>query len=231
MNHRMPLSQMDKPANQTPDCDGICNDDDLGRSSSEARQMTRHVEYRALAAAAGLAAACATSKPAGAPRPATLPPANAQDSEYVTMGVAAASQVKTVVPDRVIGLYETASTASLSYRLVRSVIDAYGFVAIHTRDAQMICAPVPQKRAKLTAIESSPSCAFDLAEVLVQFNSIQIVRDTGYVGGLMAEIPRGTSRVRTTAFCILAARSGTGWDAVKYGTVEVPQDCASDRKH
>lgn len=193
--------------------------------------MTHHNEFRALAAAATFAAACSSAKPAEAPRPATLARANAQDSEYVTMGVAAASQMQPVVPDRVIGLYETASTSSLSYRLVRSVIDAYGFVAIHTRDAQMVCAPTPKRLGKVTAIESSPSCAFDLAEVLVQFNSIQIVRDTGYVGGLMAEIPRGTSRVRTTAFCILAARSATGWDGVKYGTVEVPQDCASDRKH
>jgi hypothetical protein len=147
------------------------------------------------------------------------------------MGVAAAAQVITVVPDRVIGLYQASSPSSLSGRLVASVIGAYGFVAIRNRDAQMVCAPVPTGRGRLTVVESSPNCGFDVAEVLVQFNSIQIVRDTGYVGGLMAEIPRGTSRVRTTAFCILAARHESGWDGVKYGTVDVPQDCASDRKH
>jgi hypothetical protein len=146
------------------------------------------------------------------------------------MGVAAAAQVKTVVPNQVIGLYQASTPSSLSGRLVASVIGAYGFVSVRSRDAQMVCTPIP-KRGQLTPIESSPNCGFDVAEVLVQFNSIQIVRDTGYVGGLMAEIPRGTSRVRTTAFCILAAHHESGWDAVKYGTVDVPQDCASDRKH
>jgi hypothetical protein len=190
--------------------------------------MTHLGEFRTLAAAAILTAACASS---GHPRPATQPQVDARDSEYVKMGVAAAAQVRTVVPDQVIGLYQASSPSSLSGRLVASVIEAYGFVSVRSRDAQMICAPTPARRGQLTAIESSPNCAFDVAEVLVQFNSIQIVRDTGYVGGLMAEIPRGTRRVRTTAFCILAAHHGSGWDAVKYGTVDMPQDCASDRKH
>jgi hypothetical protein len=152
------------------------------------------------------------------------------DAEYDKMGIAAASRIKFIAPGKTVAMYQT-NSKSLTFRgLVAAVIDVYGFREIHPGEAEVACAP-RAPRGPRTVAASVPSCGLNVADVLVQFNSVQITRDSGYIGGLLTDVPRGDNKTRTTAFCIVTARHGTDWIGVQNTVVDAPRDCANDRQH
>ena len=152
------------------------------------------------------------------------------DADYDKMGIAAASRIKFIAPGKTVAMYQT-NSKSLTFReLVTTVIDEYGFREVHPGEAQVACAP-RAPRGPRTVAASVPSCGLNVADVLVQFNSVQITRDSGYIGGLLTDVPRGENKTRTTAFCIVTARHGTDWIGVQNTVVDAPRDCANDRRH
>jgi hypothetical protein len=151
------------------------------------------------------------------------------DAAYDKMAIAAASRIKFVASGKSVAMYQTNSKSPTFRGLVTTVIDEYGFKEVHPGEATVTCAP--RTRGARTVAASVSSCGFDVADVLVQFNSVQMTRDSGYVGGLLTEVPRGETRALTTAFCIVTARHGASWVGVTNAIVDEPRDCASDRKH
>jgi hypothetical protein len=179
---------------------------------------------------------CASQKEPAAPAPigglpkAALADAPVPDAEYDKMGIAAASRIKFIAPGKTVAMYQT-NSKSLTFRgLVTAVLDKYGFREIHPGEAEVACAP-RAPRGPRTNAASVPSCGLNVADVLVQFNSVQITRESGYIGGLLTEVPRGENKTRTTAFCIVTARHGTDWIGVQNTVVDAPRDCANDRQH
>jgi len=145
------------------------------------------------------------------------------------MGIAAAGQIKLMAPGKSVGMYRTEQQPPTLRALVDKVIAVYDFKEVHVGEATVGCAR--RERAAARVVSAVPACGIDVADVLVQFNSVQIARDTGYVGGYVTEVLRGESRARTSAFCILTARHGADWVGVTNVTVPAPRDCANDRKH
>jgi hypothetical protein len=199
--------------------------------NNPARQI-RAVRGRGpIVAIALLVCGCASS--AKVPSPPSLAAANGtgpideSDVAYDKMAVAAASRIKFIAPGKIVGVYQTNSKSTTLRGMVNTVIEEYGYTEVHPGETDFQCG----KTSRQTVVSSVANCKFDVADVLVQFNSVQMTRDSGYVGGLLTDVPRGEKRTRTTAFCFVAARHGADWVGVQNTVVDAPRDCASDRKH
>jgi hypothetical protein len=146
------------------------------------------------------------------------------DAGYDEMAIAAASEIRVELAGKSIAMYRSASKSSTLREIVTAVIDAYDFREAKIGESRVVCA---SRRARPV----TPSCNIDVADVILQLNSVQIMNDSGYVGGLRTEVPPGGDKARTTAFCLLAVRQHNGWQGVRYASVSVPRDCTSDGKH
>lgn len=148
---------------------------------------------------------------------------------YVRMAIAAASQLKDVAKGRVVAMYQTNSQSPILRGIHSNVIETYGFREIHPGDEAYQC--TPQQRKGRSMSDALPNCTINVADMLLQLNSVQMTNDSGYVGGLVTQTVRGETRPRTTAICLLAVRKGAAWVAASHSDVPTPRDCAQDRKH
>jgi hypothetical protein len=146
------------------------------------------------------------------------------DGTYDEMAIAAASQIGIEMAGKSVGVYRSAAKSSTLREIVTAVIAAYDFREVTLGESRVVCA---SRRARPV----TPSCNIDVADVILQMNSVQITNDSGYVGGLRTEVPPGSDKARTTAFCLLAVRRHHGWEGVRYASVNSPRDCTSDGKH
>jgi hypothetical protein len=144
--------------------------------------------------------------------------------EYDDMAVAAASLIRSVIPGKTIGIYISASSLTLR-EMAKTVIDAHDFREVRAGESRVVCA------SRASRGRAMPSCTLEVADVLLQLSSLQITRDSGFVGGLRTEVPDGGEKARTTGFCLMAFRQQGRWEAARYAVVETPRDCSSDRKH
>ena len=188
--------------------------------------------YR-LAAIVALAFGCAS--PASTTSTSALAPGHGSgdtraDSIYEDMGVAAASRIKEMASGRTVGMLRHVSDAFPGlHATVDAMIAAYGFREIRSGEAKITCTTRPARgRGGSAAVVD---CGFDIADVLVQLNWLQIDRDSGYVGGYLTQVLKGESRSRSTAFCVVSARHGADWIGVQNTWVGEPRDCSRDRKH
>jgi hypothetical protein len=159
------------------------------------------------------------------------PASNTNDSEYKSMAVAAAATISDLLPGRTIAMYQTKSKDPSMRAMVSAVIAEYGYKEINAGEAKIICAPKAKNAPKAGAASHNEDCRYDIAEVLLQFNSLEITRDSGYVGGLMTTVPKGETKGRTEAYCLVASRQRTNWLPAQHSLVRTPSDCAAGKKH
>jgi hypothetical protein len=194
---------------------GLC----AGLISAAACAGGRAVEHQGIPAPERSAAGEVT--PAGGP--------SEEDAVYIKMAVAATSQLHAMANGRTIGLYQTNSKSSTIRGIVNALIEVYGFHEVHPGEDGVQC--TGQKRRAPTMSDALPICTINIADMLWQVNSVQMTRDSGFVGGLLTEAVKGDSRPRTTGLCVMATRHGNDWVGVRWVMVPTPRDCAQDRKH
>jgi hypothetical protein len=177
-----------------------------------------------------LACGCASASPEIAPAgvAGSAFASTVDNRAYDEMAIAAASQLRNIIPGKTIGVYHSTSSPTLR-ELVKAVIDEYDFREVRAGESRVVCAP--RNRGRGVVSPAMPACTIDVADVVLQLSSVQITNDSGYIGGLRTEVPTGAEKVRTTAFCLIAVRQRNHWEAARYAAVETPRDCASDGKH
>jgi hypothetical protein len=176
--------------------------------------------------------ACMSASAPLAAQPQTMvasPAASDEDASYIRMAVATAGLIKEIASGRSVAVYQTNSQSPVMRGLVNGAIETYGFRELRPGDEAYQC--TPQQRRARSMMDALPNCTIDVAEILIQFNSVQMTKDSGYVGGLMTQAVRGETRPRTTAFCLMSARRGPAWMGTSHTVVPTPRDCADDRKH
>jgi hypothetical protein len=90
---------------------------------------------------------------------------------------------------------------------------------------------VPNRPGLRGGRQEKPTCGLDMVDVLLQVNSVQILRDSGYVGGWITQVFPGEDRAKSAAFCFIAVWRQQAWIDVRNSLVKEPRDCAADRKH
>jgi hypothetical protein len=192
------------------------------------RSATRtfgHVVFATIAAGVG----AVTAQPQSTATSASRPEPSAEDAAYIRMATVAASQISEIANGRTVALYRTNSQSPVISGMESSVLETYDFREIRPGDEAYKC--TPQQRRARSMMDALPNCTINVAELLVQLNSVQLMGDSGYVGGLITQAVRGETRPRTTAICLTAVRRGAAWLAATHSEVPTPRDCAQDRKH
>jgi hypothetical protein len=183
--------------------------------------------------------ACAA--PSSVPAPAAAPQLQGDEianykptDEQIAYGIMAASAMKQsryLTLDKSMGLYVPDDRRHPLYPIVRLVLEENRFREIHKGDMQVACS-VPTSNGLRGTGARDRVCGLDRADVLYQVISVQIMRDSGYVGGYITQIFKGEDRPKTAVFCFISAwRKGAGWEDVHNSLVSQPLDCSAGRKH
>jgi hypothetical protein len=184
-------------------------------------------------------AACGTklTTPTSAPVPvalqggeiAVLKPTTEQ-IVYGNMAAVAIRQSRFHTQAKRVGLYQGEDPRAPLYPIVKTILEQNAFQEIHQGQTKVACT-MPQRAGLRGTGARAPTCGLDRVDVLLQVTSVQIMRDSGYVGGYITQVFKDEDRPKTFAFCFIAVWRQGDWDDVHNSLVKEPRDCAADRKH
>jgi hypothetical protein len=186
-------------------------------------------------------AACAapSATPTSAPAPALQSgeaPAYSPTDEQIAYGIMAASAMKQsryLTLDKTIGVYQSDDPRHPLHPIVKIVLEENkSFRTIQKGQMQVACS-VPLRPGLRTVRVDDRVCGLDRADVLYQVMAVQIMRDSGYVGGYITQVFKGEDRPKTTVFCFISVwRPQTRmWEDVRNSLVKEPLDCSAGKKH
>ena len=180
--------------------------------------------------------ACAPA--ARAPNPAmqqggevNAPPPTDEQIEYGRMAAVAIKQSRFLTLDKTVGVYQWGDAGHPLHPIVREILDANGYRESHTGQMQLACSVPNRPGLRGGNRNQDRVCGLDRADVLMQVMSVQIMRDSGYVGGYLTQVDKGEDRPRTSVFCFIAVWRQQRWQDVYNSLVKAPQDCTFGKKH
>ena len=155
--------------------------------------------------------------------------------EQIAYGLMAASAMKQhrfLTLGNSVGLYQSEDPRHPLYPIVKLILEDNSFREIHKGEMQLACT-VPDRPGLRSANRNQQRvCGLDRADVLLQVMTVQVMRDSGYVGGYLTEVFKGDDRPKTLVFCFISVwRPKSGWEDVKNSLVKEPLDCSAGRKH
>jgi hypothetical protein len=156
--------------------------------------------------------------------------------EQVAYGIMAASAMKQsrfLTQDKTVGLYQSDDPRHPLHPIVQIVLEDNKFREIHKGQMQVACS-VPDRPGLRTANRNQDRvCGLDRADVLLQVTAVQIMRDSGYVGGYITQVFKGEDRPKTMVFCFISVwrPQGRTWEDVHNSLVKEPLDCSAGKKH
>lgn len=196
------------------------------------RLNAKHVAVVAVASLAG----CATGTPARqsltvSQQASDVGPRSQPTDEQVAFGMMAAvaiRQSRFMTSTKSVGLFQGNDTRAPMYPIINVVLDNNRYQEIHAGEVTFVCTPKPP--GPRGAPPPPPTCGFDVVDVLMQITSVQIVRDTGYVGGYLTDVMPNQTRPIATPYCFLAVQRDGVWYDLKSVEVKEPRHCTADRR-
>ena len=191
----------------------------------------------------GLLALIACAAPSATTKPASSAPARLQGGEIATlaptdeqiayglMAAVAMKQSRFLTLGNTVGLFQWEDPRHPLYPIVKTILEQNAFREIHKGEMQVACTVPDRPGLRGGNRNQNRVCGLDRADVLLQVISVQIMRDSGYVGGYMTQVYRDEDRPKTTAFCFIAVWRQRSWVDAHNSLVKEPRDCAADRKH
>jgi hypothetical protein len=152
---------------------------------------------------------------------------------YGMMAASAMKQTRFLTLDKTIGVYEPADARHPLHPIVSLVLmDNPSFRAIGKGEMQVAC-DVPSRPGLRAARTTERVCGLDRADVLYQVISVQVMRDSGYVGGYVTQVFKGEDRPKTLVFCFISVwrPQVRAWEDVRNSLVKEPLDCSAGKKH
>jgi hypothetical protein len=155
--------------------------------------------------------------------------------EQVAYGIMAASAMKqsrylTLVNS--VGLYQSDDPRHPLYPIVDLILQDNKFRVIRKGEMQLAC-NVPDRAGLRGTRGADRVCGLDRADVLYQVTAVQIMRDSGYVGGYLTQVLKGDDRPKTVVFCFISVwrPQVRAWEDVHNSLVKEPLDCSAGKKH
>lgn len=93
-------------------------------------------------------------------------------------------------------------------RAIEAATKRQGLRPIAMEDFTMVCLT----RQATRSTPSSRTCSMKGAEAILQFSSVKVAGDSGYVGIGVTRVPKGTSRTEIVHHCISFGRGSDGWE-------------------
>ena len=185
-----------------------------------------------------LLAACGgkVTTPASAPVPVALQGGEitvlkptAEQVVYGNMAAVAIRQSRFYTQAKRVGLYQGEDPRAALYPIVKTILEQNAFQEIHQGQTKLACT-MPQRPGLRGRGGTTPTCGLDRVDVLLQVTAVQIMGDSGYVGGYITQVFPGEDRPKTSAFCFIAVWTQGDWADVKNSLVKEPMDCTAGKK-
>lgn len=110
-------------------------------------------------------------------------------------------------------------------RAVEVATQRHGLRPIAMEDFTMVCFT----RQATRSTPSSRTCSMKGAEAILQFSSLKVSGDSGYVGIGVTRVPRGTSRTEIVHHCVSFGRVSGRWEQGRGETMTDADQCPRDR--
>ena len=176
------------------------------------------------------AAPSTVSSPVKVAQQGVAPAPDAEQIAYAMMAAVAIRQSRFMTSTKTVGLYQGDDVRAPLYPIIKHVLERNAYREIRPGEAKIACT-VPRRAGLRGSGAAGQTCGLDVVDVLLQINSVQIMRDSGYVGGYLTEVIPNEGRPKAIAYCFIAVHRGDIWYDVRNSIVKEPRDCAADRKH
>jgi hypothetical protein len=150
---------------------------------------------------------------------------------YGRMAAVAMKQSRFLTLGNTVGLFQWDDMRHPLYPIVKIVLENNSFREIHKGQMNVACSVPDRPGLRGTDRSQARVCGLDRADVLLQLMTVQIMRDSGYVGGYITQVYKGEDRPKTTVFCFIAVWRQTQWEDVHNSLVKEPMECSFGRKH
>lgn len=150
---------------------------------------------------------------------------------YGRMAAAAMKQSRFLTRGSTVALYQWDDPRHPLYPIVKLVLEENDFREVHRGQVQLACTVPDRPGLRGGNRNAGRVCGLDRADVLLQVINVQILRDSGYVGGYITQVFKGEELPKTAVFCFIAVWQRNQWQDVHNSLVKEPMDCSAGRKH
>ena len=150
---------------------------------------------------------------------------------YGRMAASAMKQSRFMTLGNTVGLFQWDDPRHPLYPIVKLVLEDNTFREIHKGEMQVACSVPDRPGLRGASRNQDRVCGLDRADVLLQVISVQVMRDSGYVGGYITQVYKGEDRPKTSVFCFISVWRQNHWEDVHNSLVKEPLDCSAGKKH
>ena len=155
----------------------------------------------------------------------------AEQIAYGRMAASAMKQSRFLTLGNTAALYQWDDARHPLYPIVKLVLEENSYREVHRGQMQVACTVPDRPGLRGGNRNQARVCGLDKADVLLQIITVQIMRDSGYVGGYITQVFKGEDRPKTAVFCFIAVWRQNQWLDVHNSLVKEPMDCSSGKKH
>ncbi len=131
------------------------------------------------------------------------------EDDMVGLIVAAGGWARRTVA-RSLGVLQRPDEQPLWRRAAAEAAQRYALRPISQSDYTVVCGETSQPRQ---GVRGTPTCSMKYVDAVLQFNSVRMSRDSGYVTVGVTRVPSGSNRAETVYNCVILAKKEGKWDA------------------
>lgn len=111
---------------------------------------------------------------------------------------------------RSLGVLQRPDEEPIWRRAAAEASQRYALRPISQSDYSVVCGETNQPRQ---GVRGTPTCSMKYVDAVLQFNSVRMSRDSGYVTVGVTRVPSGSNRAETVYNCVILAKKAGAWDA------------------
>jgi hypothetical protein len=148
------------------------------------------------------------------------------EEDYIGLIVAAAGWARKSV--RSLGILQQTTGHPLWAKASLAATQKYALRPIQPSDYSVVCGQPDRKQTSIANVKEI--CTMKHVDAVMQFNSVRLTRDSGYVALGVTRVPSGATRAETVYQCVSIARKGNEWEARRADRVADWQLCPRGRR-
>lgn len=143
------------------------------------------------------------------------------EADYINLILGAAGWARKSI--RSLGVLQQSTGHPLWQRASEAATQKYALRPIQLSDYQTVCGQ--PDRGQTSISQQKVVCTMKYVEAVMQFNSVRMTRDSGYVALSITRVPAGGTRAETSYQCVALVRKGAEWEARRADRVVDWQRC------
>lgn len=142
------------------------------------------------------------------------------DDVYLDLIVGAVGWAKGSISTS-LGVLQPEDAGPALRRAIEAATKRYSLKPIAMADYTLVC----RTRQATRSTPASRTCSMNKAEAILQFSSVKVAGDSGFVGTGVTRVPKGTARTEIVHYCIVLSRNNGQWEVRRSETMIDPDRC------